>query len=81
MKPPKTKWILPLEQASTSILRCCGSTYDLGKVQRKMRGTKTSYTAYSYIIDGVGEFDTIQEARRWVEEIVKSEFAKLKEAV
>jgi len=74
---PKYKWVS--KDITRHVLTCVGSTMELGVVQKRP-GKNVRYSAYMYIIEGVNVFDTIPEAKAWIEMIVKDEYSKLKEA-
>ena len=78
MNHPKYRWVS--KDATHHTLTCVGSTMELGAV-RKRPGKNVRYSAYTYIVEGVNVFDTIPEAKAWVEMMVKDEYAKLKESV
>jgi len=80
MLPPKMKWTPLSTVTSQTVLYASGSKMQLGSVTKetKKKSNLLVFTAMSYIVEGVFEFDDLAAAKNYVEQVAKEEFAKMK---
>ena len=82
MRYPQWEWVRQDKPSETVRLVCVGSSLELGAVTRKTnKSGKYTYSGLSYITDGVYGFDTLEEAKAYVERVGRREFMKMRETV